>query len=81
MQATFPNGSTDATEPTGGVGVLAAYADEGQQPAELVDDVVEVTGLPGRSVEETARPVTIADGSAGCDVADPPVGPPVDLVD
>ena len=59
--------------------MLAAYADEGQPASDLVDDVVDVTGVAGGSVEESERPVTSADGSAGCDGVDPPVGPPVDL--
>ncbi len=79
VQATFPNGSSDTTEAAGGVAVLAAYADEGQPASDLVDDVVDVTGVAGGSVEESERPVTSADGSAGCTEGDPSVGPPVDL--
>ena len=42
--------------PSDGVAVLAAYADEGQAAIDLVDDVIEVTGLPGaRSTEGQPR--------------------------
>ena len=52
----------------------------GSRPPELVDDVVERRrACPVGPSRRAARPVTIADGSAGCDGVDPPVGPPVDL--
>ena len=80
VSATFPNGSVDTVEDARGVAVLAAFAVAGQDPGELADDVIEVSGLPGLAVEEGPRPVTIADGSAGCVSDDPAVGPtPVDL--
>ena len=76
VDATFPNGSVDRAEPVNGVAVLAAYADEGQLATELGNDVVEVTGLPGRPVEEGPRSVTLSDGTGGCGAVLPPIGPP-----
>ncbi len=63
--ATFPSGVEDATPVVRGVAVLAAYADEGQSPLDLVDDVVEIQGAMRGSVMETRR-VSVADGTGGC---------------
>ena len=64
VEATFPNGSVDSTEPAGGVAVLAAYADEGQAADQLMDDVVQVSGLAGGYARRAPRQVTLAGGYA-----------------
>ena len=79
VEASFPNGSSDSTEAVNGVAVLAAYADEGQHAFDLVNNVIEVTGLSGRPVDdEGPREVLLADGFGGCGSA-PPVDPPVTM--
>ena len=66
VEAVFPNGVIDRTEPAGGIAVLAAYGDEGRGAFEMTDDTVGVTGLPGLSASEGPREVTIDDGNGGC---------------
>lgn len=73
--ATFPNGTTDEAAATDGVAVLAAFGPDGASSAELMDDVVQVSGLPGG--EDGTQPVSAAIGP--CPPDGTPVAPPVDL--
>jgi hypothetical protein len=72
VEARFPNGVVDQAEATGGLAVLAAYAPVGTPPHDMVDDTVEVTGLPGRAAEDGPAVVT----SAYMADADPCASPP-----
>jgi hypothetical protein len=73
VEATFPNGATDAVDSTDGLAVLAAYAEPGDVAQELADDVIELQGRPMVDME-AGREAWIADGYGGC--GEPAVLPP-----
>jgi len=66
VEARFPNGTTDRAEAVGGLAVLAAYADA--IPTDLIDDVIEVSGLPGGAAdaEDPAQVTSYLQGHGPC---------------
>jgi hypothetical protein len=67
VEATFPNGTVDATAPVDGIAVLAAYAAEGVATSEPFD-IIEVRDLPA---QDGAEPALARPAGTGCTVSDP----------
>jgi hypothetical protein len=80
VEARFPNGVVDRAEAVGGLAVLAAYAPAGTSPQDMVDDAVEVSGLPGRAADEGPAVATSAYLAGQDQCASPSPEPPAPVM-